>query len=204
MCLKPYPGLALALLFVCAAYPTLAQTAPAATESRPSLAIGAGLSGYDPDFGHGRMYGGALWIDYTPNRAPSLLRGIGIEAEARDLNYDRSPSQPSNLREDVIGGGVIYSWRHFRNIRPYGKFLMGYGNTDYGSNITHARYHDSRTVTSVGGGVEYRAFRSVWVRADYEYQWWPNFFKATTPAGLLNPQGFTVGASYHFSRLYLH
>src|ERR1039458_5751184 len=100
MRLKPYPGLALALLFVCAAYPTLAQTAPTATESRPSLAIGAGLSGYDPDFGHGRMYGGALWIDYTPNMGPLLLHGIGIEAEARDLNYDRSPSQPSNLRSE--------------------------------------------------------------------------------------------------------
>jgi opacity protein-like surface antigen len=132
---------------------------------------------------------------------PHLLRGIGLEVEARDLNYGRSATQPPDLRDDVASGGVIYSWHRFRSIRPYGKFLMGYGNTDEGSLVSTVRWHDSRTVTSMGGGVEYRAWRSVWVRADYEYQTWPDFFKHSNPAipqGLLNPQGFTVGAMYHF------
>src|ERR1035437_1040588 len=178
MRLKPYLGLTLAVLFVCAAYSALAQTVPAATEKYLPFAIGAGFSGYNPHYGHGHLLGGTLWIDYTPNRVPRLLRGIGIEAEARDLNYGRSSSQPPNLREDAAGGGVIYSWPRFRDFRPYGKFLMGFGNTDYGSKITQARGHDSRNVTSMGGGVEFRAFRSVWVRADYEYQSWPDFFKS--------------------------
>ncbi len=205
MGLKAYLGVTLAVFSVCEAYSACAQTAPAATalKAYSTLAIGAGLSGYNPDWGHGHMLGGTLWIDYTPKRVPLLLRGIGIEAEARDLNYGRSPSQPANLREDTAEGGVIYSWRRFRNFTPYGKFLMGFGNTDYGS-TNGGRYHDSRTIAGFGGGVEFRAFRSIWARADYEYQTWPDFFKATTPAGLLNPQGVTVGVLYHFNRSHSH
>ena len=81
MRLKPYIGLTLALFFVGAAHLTFSQTAPAATETRVPLAIGAGLSGFNPDFGHGHLVGGTLWIDYTLTRVPSLLQGIGIEAE---------------------------------------------------------------------------------------------------------------------------
>jgi hypothetical protein len=44
----------------------------------------------------------------------------------------------------------------------------------------------------------------LWVRADYEHQSWPDFFKATKPAGRLDSQGFTVGAVYHFGRSHFH
>jgi hypothetical protein len=212
MRLKPYLGPTLALLFFSAAYPVYAQSAPAAKEKKIPFAVGAGLSGYNADYGHGHLLGGTLWVDYFPNRLPSILYGIGLEAEARDLNYGRSPAQPANLREDIVQGGLIYSWPHFRNFRPYGKFSEGYGNADDGVSATH-RNHDSRTIFSEGGGVEYRAFRSLWVRADYEYQSWPNFFKhpATVdppeparPSRRLNPQGFTLGAVYHFDRPHFH
>jgi opacity protein-like surface antigen len=94
----------------------------------------------------------------------------------------------------------MYTWLHFHNIRPYAKFFAGYGNTDYGTLTTpERRYHDSRTITSVGGGAEFRAYRNLWVRADYEYQFWHDFYFQSTPAGELNPQGFTFGASYHLS-----
>jgi opacity protein-like surface antigen len=75
---------------------------------------------------------------------------------------------------------------------------MGYGNADYGNDPRAAFNHQTRTVTGEGGGVEYRVLQSVWVRADSEYQTWPNFFKATAPAGKLNPQGIAIGALYHF------
>ena len=198
---KPCLELSFALFFLCAASSALAQSIPSAIETEPPLAVGVGVSGYNPDFGHSHLLGGTLWIDYSPNRVPCLPHGIGLEIAARDLNYDRSSSQP-NLREDVAEAGVIYSWHRFSNLRPYGKLLMGYGNTDYGS--TRAREHDSRTITSMGGGVEFRAARYVWVRADYEYQSWPDFFKHPVthqPAGKLNPQGFTVGVLYHFNLL---
>ncbi len=205
MRLKPYVGLAFAVLLVCSSYSVHAQSAPSATRDQPPWSIGAGISGYNPDFGHGHLVGGTLWIGYTPARVPWALQGIGFEAEARDLNYGRSSTQPANLREDTAQGGLIYAWPHFRNFRPYGKFSGGYGNADDGVTATH-RNHDSRTFLSWGGGVKYRLFRQVWMRVDYEYQSWPDFFKhpATAaaparPSGRLKPQGFTLGAEYQFS-----
>ncbi len=198
-------GLTLALLFACAR-PALAQAVPAATQKSLPFAIGAGFSGYNPDYGHGRLLGGTLWIDYAPDWVPSLLRGIGLEIEARDLNYGRSSSLPGNLRQDVAEGGVMYSWPRFRNFRPYGKISWGYGNLDSETQADH-RYSISRTIFSGGGGVEYRVSQRVWVRADYEYQSWPDFFKHSDPtisAGRLNPQGFTIGALYQFGFPYVH
>jgi hypothetical protein len=210
MRLKPYLWLALATLFVSVAYSVHAQSAPSAGGKRIPFAVGAGVSGYNPDDGPGHLLGGTLWVDYFPSWVPSFMRGIGLEAEARDLNYGRSPDLSANLRQDVVQGGLIYSWPVFHDFRPYGKFSQGYGNADEGSAAT-VRYHDSRTIVSGGGGVECRAFRSLWVRADYEYQSWPNFFKhpatltePARPAGRLNPQGFTVGAVFHFDRPHFH
>jgi opacity protein-like surface antigen len=97
-----------------------------------------------------------------------------------------------------VGGGPIYIWRHFRNFHPYGKGIVSFGVIDF--RIPNSTYnYDSRTVLSAGIGFEYRAYRNVWARADYEYQDWPHLFGQT-----LDPQGFTVGASYHFSRPHLH
>jgi opacity protein-like surface antigen len=207
---KPYLGLALAILVGSAASSSHAQSEPTAKARGIPFAIGAGLSGYNADYEHGHLLGGTLWVDYIPNQPPWFLRGFRLEVEARDLNYGRSATQPANLREDVVQGGLVYAWPHFLNFRPYAKLSEGYGNTDYESK-TAGRHHDSRTIVSGGGGVEYRAYRQLWVRADYEYQSWPNFFKhpktATTPAlpsGRLNPQGFTVGVVYHFTRPRFH
>jgi hypothetical protein len=58
----------------------------------PSFAIGAGFSGYNPDYGHGHLLGGTLWIDNSPNLGPPLLHGMSIEVKAHDLNYGRSSS----------------------------------------------------------------------------------------------------------------
>jgi hypothetical protein len=47
-----------------------------------------------------------------------------LEVEARDISLDRG-DKPSNYREDTAGGGPMYTWRHYRNFRPYGKYLIG-------------------------------------------------------------------------------
>jgi opacity protein-like surface antigen len=204
MDLKPCLGPTLAALFLCAASPVLSQAVPAATQGNIPLSVGGGISAYNPDIYQGHMLGGTLWIDYTLRHMPHTLQGLGIEAEARDLNYFRSGDIPSGVREDVALGGVIYSWPRYRDFRPYGKFLMGYGNADEETinyiPVTH--WTDSRTVTSMGGGMDYRVLEHLWVRVDYEYESWPDFFKHPNnipPAQRLKPQGFTVGAMYHFS-----
>jgi opacity protein-like surface antigen len=204
MDLKPYLGPTLAALFVYAASSVLAQSVPAATQGYLPWAVGVGFSGYNPDIDRGHLLGGTLWIDYTLRHMPHILQGIGLEAEARDLNYGRAGALPAGLREDVASGGVIYSWPRYRIFRPYAKFMMGYGNADNeNTNYTPPVYwHDSRTITTMGGGVNYRISRNIWVRVDYEYQFWPNYWKrypTDQNGGKLTPEGFTVGAMYHFS-----
>jgi hypothetical protein len=47
-------------------------------------------------------------------------------------------------------------------------------------------------------GLEYHAIHRLWVRADYEYQIWPNLLG---DGRNLDPQGFTLGVSYDFRSL---
>jgi len=177
---------------IAAAYPANSQTAPDATQNGfPfQLIVGAGFSDFYTDW-NGRSDGTTVWADLNVNRGPEFLRGLGLELEGRDLNYGRTGVEP-NLRLVTAEGGLIYTIRHYRNLHPYGKFLAGVGRIDFG-HLTPTYSHDSRSVIAPGGGVEYRAWRNIWVRSDYEYQFWPDFFSHHA----LNPNGFTVGADIH-------
>jgi opacity protein-like surface antigen len=182
--------MSLSALFVAAAVPAFSQVVPEATEGGIPLVVGVGYSNFYTDWS-GRLSGPALWIDWNLYGGPSFLRGLGIEAEARDLNYDRTGGVP-NLRQDSLEGGPLYTWRRYHNVHPYAKFLMGYGSIDFTLRNAPYYHHDSRTMYTPAGGVEVRAWRNVWVRGDYEYQFWNSLFNNHD----LNPQGFTVGVSY--------
>lgn len=202
MRLKPHLKLALvlAVFLACTVGSARAQVAQSANEKTSPFSIGLGLSAFNfPRVESGHILGGTLWAGYSPTHVPWILHGIGLEGEARDLNYGRSGTLKPVERVDLAAVGPIYTWQHYHNLRPYAKLLFGYGNADYP--ITGGvRYQQSRTIASAGGGVDYRLSHRFWVRADYEYQYWPDFFKypGTT---ILNekwhPQGITVGAVYH-------
>ena len=185
------------ILFLTASLPVFSQVGPSATEAGLPLVFGVGFSDYYTDWS-GRLDGATLWADWNFNQGPSFLRGFGIEVEGRDLNYGRTGYVPT-LRQDTAEGGAIYTWRHYRNFHLYGKGLLGFGSIDF-QHLTPTYSHDTRTIYAPGGGVEYRAWRHVWVRGDYEYQFWTDFFNHHA----MNPQGFTVGASYDFRHIHAH
>ena len=188
-----YMKMLLPALLVSALIPAYSQGASSATAGGLPLTVGVGYSNYATDW-KGRLAGPTLWADWNFYHGPSLLRGFGIEVEGRDLNYDRTGSDPK-LRLDTAGGGAIYTWRHYRNFHPYVKFLVEYGSVDF--SVSDPTYtHDSRTVYAPGGGLDYRVYRNVWVRGNYEYQFWPNFFNHHT----MNPAGFDIGVAYDFGR----
>jgi hypothetical protein len=155
------------------------------------IVVGIGPSSYDVDWGHGRMFGGTIWADWYPEKLPHILRGLGVEGEARDISLNRSSSQP-NLRQDTAGGGPIYAWRHFRNFHPYVKYLIAHGSMDFYTGTPYT--HDTRTLYAPGGGIEIRFYRQFWARADYEYQTWQTLLGHTP-----NPQGFTAGVAFDFA-----
>jgi hypothetical protein len=190
-----------AIFFLASSLPLFSQVVPAATGSGlPQWSFGGGFSDFNLDLGRGQLLGSAAWVDYTLDGLPPRLRGICVELEARDLRWDRPPTERA-LLVDAAGGGAIYKWARFSNFRPYGKITAELANVDYlGIGIRRQRFHQSRTDTSIGGGFEIRVFRSVWARADYEYQYLPNFFisKRNLSVGApLDPMGFTVGATYN-------
>jgi opacity protein-like surface antigen len=183
-----------------------AQVTYSASERTLPLAVGGGLSGFDPDMiqynsgslyqtrGAGILLGAAGWVDYYPRWMPARLRGLGIEGQARETRWRQSADE-KNFSQRTAGGGAIYSWRHFANFRPYGKAGVEYGWIGFSKQPSGYR-SDTRVVDYFGGGLEYRVWRRVWVRADYEYQMWPNLFARSS----INPEGVTVGAIYRFSR----
>jgi hypothetical protein len=192
------PILTVAWLF--AALPAFSQTvAPYQGKILP-LAIGVGPSGYEPDWGHGRMYGGAVWADWYPSFMPHSLSNFAVEIEARDISLDRhpEPDQPArsgqaNTKEDTAGGGIMYTWPLFRNFHPYVKGLFSEGSVDFIATPTYS--HDTRLVLAPGGGFQYRIYRPIWARVDYEYQVWTGELLHN----YLTPQGFTVGITYDFA-----
>ena len=211
MRLKLFPPTSLAVLLVFSACPIVAQVSPAGLVKTLPLNVGVGFSSYDSNIGNGplsagndRLGGATLWMDYDLGFLPGRLQGLGLAVQGRDLNMSQPTGQPF-LREDVGSGGAIYRWNRFFEVRPYGEFLMGFGNVDYLS-PSGLHYHQTRTVTTAGGGAEFDAYHHLWVRADYEYEWWPNFFisyaslNGKDPAAALHPQGVTLGFSYHFNQ----
>jgi len=188
--------LSLFAVLISATVPLFSQVAPAASE-RDSLPIAAGIgaSDFSIDWGPGRrMEGITAWVDWTEiPHMPRLLRGIGIDAEARDINSGLPTGVP-RMRQDTASGGPVYTVRRFSKVQPYAKYLLGFGSIDFGPlpNAPRRYTHDTRAVYAPGGGVEFQAFRSLWVRADYEYQFWPKIFGPHS----LNPNGFTIGAMY--------
>lgn len=187
--------LPLALLLGITTIQSYSQVAPAARSGNIPLSIGGGITDDSLDWGPGRrMLGVTAWVDWHFGDQIRLLRGIGIEAEGTDLNWNR-PSDLPKMRHDTAQGGLTYTWKRFRNLDPYMKMLGGVGSIDFPAMPSFPYYtHDTFYIFSPGGGAEYRIRGPIWARGDYEYQFWHQTFGPHD----LNPNGFTIGATYHF------
>jgi hypothetical protein len=183
--------LVLAALFSLSTIPVIAQVAPAAKVSGLPLAVGGGFSDYSLDYGPGRrMIGISAWADYN------LFHGVGIEAEGTSIFADK-PDVLTRMKQETIKGGVIYKPRPIFRIRPEVKYMIGLGSIYFpSSNPLYT--HDTYTVTAAGGGAEYPVWKSLFVRGDYEYQWWYDYHGPRA----LNPNGFTIGATYYLRGLH--
>jgi opacity protein-like surface antigen len=120
------------------------------------------------------------------------LKGLGVEFEYRDARFRRS-QQPNNYRERTIGGGPIYSVPFRNRFRFTGKYLLEYGMMDFTLPQYPTYTYDTRTVMAFGGGAQYRLTKSMWVRTNYEYQFWQPMFSTTKRP---TPNGIDFGISY--------
>jgi opacity protein-like surface antigen len=185
--------IALAALFILSTLPVCAQVAPAAQIRGLPLSVGFGVSDYGIDYGQGRrMLGLNATADYD------IFHGLGIEAEGTDIFIDK-PDSLAREKQESIKGGIIYKYHPVFHLKPYAKGLIGLGRSDF-STHNPLYYQDTFTVVAVGGGAEYRVWKSLYIRADYEYQWWKDYLGPRS----LNPNGVTVGAEYYLRGLYRH
>lgn len=200
--------LVLAALVAFSILPAVAQVAPAAKVSGLPLGVGVGLTDYNTDYYRpelpywsGRMIGIAAWADY------SIWHGFGVEVEGNSI-FANAPKAYDKFGRTVYGGlkeesaqvGITYKYHPIHRFRPYAKALGGIGRIDFPSVNPFYTQEDS-ALFSVGGGVEYKAWRTVFVRADYEYQFWKGFRSGTQT---LNPNGFTIGATYYLRGVHRH
>lgn len=171
-----------------------AQVTFHAKEGKGPLTVGVGLSDFSLDWGNGnpRQEGTTLWVDWRLPQMPSVLRGLGIEMEGRDLNLNNAPGL--GIRHDTLLGGPIYEWQHPKRIWPYAKYVMGIGSIDFKNTSDPSYQHDTRAVFAPAAGVDVLAWNRFSVRGEYEYQFWHQIFGPHD----LNPQGFTIGVVYDF------
>jgi Outer membrane protein beta-barrel domain len=190
----------LGVLVLCLAVSSYGQTIPQGKVGGIPVTLGAGFSYFDSDWnrsplGKGGWIGGyTLWADYTFYNAPGALAGIGVEILGRDLNFARSGSDPK-LRQTTGQGGIIYKFRHWAHVQPYGKLMAGYGGMSFTSTLPDYS-HDTRTVVAEALGVDFIPGSNLIIRADYENQNWANFMDFHS----LTPRGFTISVGYDFKR----
>jgi len=186
--------LVLAALLTLLTPSAFAQVAPAVKIGGLPLGVGVGLNDYSIDYGSGRrMLGISAWADYD------IFHGLGIEVEGMSIFADRPAAIYPQMKQDSIKAGVIYKAHPFLGIHPYAKFLGGIGEIYFPSPDPFYT-QDAFTTYGVGGGGEYKVWKQLFVRADYEYQYYQDYLGK----GTLNPNGVTVGATYYLRGVHRH
>ena len=190
------------LLFLLIASTTsrlMGQVTYSAHEGKLPLSVGFGVADFSDDWGfrNPRQIGLTLWIDWRLPHMPRPLEGLGLDIEGRDVNY-ATPSYIAGHRMTTGLGGPMFQWRREHRVRPYVKYLIGFGNIDFPGPPGSCCYQqDTRVIFAPGIGTDVRLVGRLSARGEYEYQMWHQIFGPHD----LTPQGFTFGVVYDLGRM---
>lgn len=172
--------------------PVFSQVQPATKGSRVNLSVGGGVDYWKGDWGKIARFGPSAWA------TAEFWHGLGINAEGHSM-IAGGDSPASQYKYFVGEGGLIYSYHRWHKFVPYAKGEMGFASLSFPHKPTSTYTHDTRNTWAVGGGFEYKTWRHIWTRVDYTYDGFPNFYSPVTGHHpTLDPNGFAVGATYHF------
>lgn len=190
MVAKLFIGIAVTLVSVSCA----AQVAPAVhVHPVRSTTVGGGMMYLSADWGRGNInrWGPSGWATIT------IWHDFSLIAEGRS-SFIGGNSFASNFKYFSGGGGVIWISDYYGRFQPLLKAEAGYASLSHPSNLS-GHFHDTSNIWTVGGGFEYHIHRNLWARAEYSYDWFPNFQSSVTHTkDGLNPRGITLGATYRF------
>ena len=163
----------------------LAQVVPEAYKSTGRLTAGEYYSYFDTNYAGNRMTGLGAYIDWT---AP-ILWHLGAEAEGRWLIFGAF----HDFSQYTYLIGPRYRLPVGRRFQPYAKLLVGAGEVNFPYQLGHGGYF----AIAPGGGIDFNVKPRWRLRADYEYQIWPNAVGIPgIPSSALKPNGDSAGISY--------
>lgn len=152
-----------------------------------SFTLGGSASYFDAAYGGYKVVGAVGSV----NLAPVIWDHVGLQGEGRWLTINAS----HGFAEYNYLAGPVYrmSVSEHRAIHPYVKGLIGEGIVDFPNHFAYGRYF----VLAPGGGVDLTLNRRWRLRADYEYQIWPQAPGIPgVSSAVMKPNGVTVGFTY--------
>ena len=184
--------LALLLAICCAPAASAQYTMPTASRALQLSAFG-GVSGVFTGLQGGKNFsitaGGDLGLPPWRGLRPTIeIRGI----------YPTDHGLVDSQKSILFGGKVDFLLNH--RIHPYGDFLFGRGQINYGQfGYVYGDYIYSLTTTYVdspGAGFDYRLTERLAVKVDGQFQRWA---AAPTPSGVIYSKVGTAGLVYYFN-----
>jgi opacity protein-like surface antigen len=167
----------------------LCQVVPEATAGSAPLSVGGYFSYYNAGYASNKLTGLGAYVDWSP----WMSGNVGIEGEGRWLVYGGS----HGLSEYQYLVGPRYRFYLNDRYQPYAKMLVGAGELNFPYGLAHGSYF----ALAPGGGIDVVLNQHWKVRADYEYQFWPNSIGIPGIAtGSAKPNGVSVGFSYRLFR----
>ena len=165
----------------------IAQTQYSAERGPVAFTIGGAFSFFDAAYGGYKVMGATVYGDFSP----VIWDHVALEGEGRwlTLNASRGFAEYNYL----VGPVYRITLTEHRKLRPYVKGLIGAGIVEFPNNLAVGRYF----AMAPGGGVDYTVSRRWRLRADYEYQIWPQAPDIPGFSGnAMKPNGVTVGFTY--------
>lgn len=171
--------------------PVLAQATPVATESLQIAAYG-GITGTYTGLRSGKNLGvtGGVDFGFLP------IRGLYPTLEFRGTYPIDKGSIDS--QKNVLGGLKIAA--HFGRLHPYGDFLVGRGEINYGTGyqvpgMPIFYIKSSSNIISPGGGIDLKLADQLALKFDMQVQ---RYATRVTNSGHLYAKSATLGVVYRF------
>jgi hypothetical protein len=184
--------LPLALLLAASFGPCAIQAQNPTAVQKLQLSAFGGVSGDYTGLGGGKNLsltaGGDLALPIVFNRLRPTIELRGTYPMARGT---------IDSQKDILGGlRVDFLLGH--RLRPYGDFLFGRGQMNYGSGYFYGNYEYDLTTTYVyspGAGIDFKAGTHFAIKVDGQFQRWGS---APTPSGNVYSKVGTVALVYRF------
>jgi opacity protein-like surface antigen len=164
-----------------------AQSQYTAERAPVTFTLGGAYSFFDAAYGGYKVMGATAYANFSP----LIWDHVAVEGEGRWLTLNAS----RGFAEYNYLAGPVYRFTlsEHRRFHPYVKGLVGAGVINFPNHLAYGRYF----VIAPGGGVDYTLNPRWRLRADYEYQIWPQAPDIPgTSSSAMKPNGVTVGFTY--------